>query len=156
MRVLLALALLLTGCSIKGLRDPKMISVMEQNGVAYVPASGLDQAAHIAVKALPGQNDIAVCSGQRCALVKDFVRKGDEIWVGIGALERTLGLKTRFSIDRRSVAFDFDTQEPSSSDSPARVGELAPNFRVARLDGSPVSLADFRGKRVVINSWASW
>ena len=27
---------------------------------------------------------------------------------------------------------------------------------LARLDGKMISLSDFRGKRVVINSWASW
>ena len=38
----------------------------------------------------------------------------------------------------------------------AQVGQLAPDLRLTRLDGSPVALADFRGKRVLIDSWASW
>ena len=42
------------------------------------------------------------------------------------------------------------------SDPTARVGQLAPNFRLPKLQGGTVSLADFRGKRVLIESWASW
>jgi peroxiredoxin len=34
--------------------------------------------------------------------------------------------------------------------------DAAPNFTVQDLDGNEVSLADFRGKFVVINFWATW
>ena len=36
------------------------------------------------------------------------------------------------------------------------VGAIAPNLRLTKLDGAPVSLDEFRGQRVLINSWASW
>ena len=133
-----------------------MISVVHQNGVAYVPASELERDGRVAVKSLPGRDEVVVCSSARCALVKDFVRKGDEIWVSTPALEKALGLKTRFSPDGGSMNFAFNPEEVSAGASPARVGQFAPNFKVIRLDGSLVSLADFRGKRVLINSWASW
>ena len=38
----------------------------------------------------------------------------------------------------------------------ARIGELAPSFALADLDGNPVSLADLRGRPVIVNFWASW
>jgi len=38
----------------------------------------------------------------------------------------------------------------------ARVGEAAPAFTLADLDGNPVSLADLHGRPVVVNFWASW
>ncbi len=38
----------------------------------------------------------------------------------------------------------------------ARVGEPAPAFVLADLDGNSVSLADLRGRPVVVNFWASW
>jgi hypothetical protein len=38
-----------------------------------------------------------------------------------------------------------------------RIGEPAPNFSLARADGSgDVRLSQFRGRRVVIFSWAAW
>jgi peroxiredoxin len=35
-------------------------------------------------------------------------------------------------------------------------GELAPPFALAGLDGGQVTLAEFRGRPVVINFWATW
>jgi cytochrome c biogenesis protein CcmG, thiol:disulfide interchange protein DsbE len=39
---------------------------------------------------------------------------------------------------------------------PAQIGELAPSFALADLDGHPVRLADLRGRPVIVNFWASW
>jgi len=43
-------------------------------------------------------------------------------------------------------------------DAPApRIGALAPAFTLPALeDGRPVRLADFRGRAVVVNFWATW
>jgi len=45
---------------------------------------------------------------------------------------------------------------PSSEPGVAEVGDEAPDFALATLDGSTVRLSDFRGKPVVLNFWASW
>lgn len=37
-----------------------------------------------------------------------------------------------------------------------RVGDRAPDFSLSDLDGTTVSLADYRGRTVLINFWASW
>jgi cytochrome c biogenesis protein CcmG/thiol:disulfide interchange protein DsbE len=39
---------------------------------------------------------------------------------------------------------------------PVRIGDPAPAFALADLDGNPVSLADLRGRPVIVNFWASW
>ena len=42
-----------------------------------------------------------------------------------------------------------------SGDQPTATG-AAPAFTTVDLDGRPVSLADYRGKPVLLNFWASW
>jgi len=39
---------------------------------------------------------------------------------------------------------------------PTAIGNAAPDFAIADLDGNPVRLADLRGRPVVVNFWASW
>ncbi|HUO25283.1 MAG TPA: TlpA disulfide reductase family protein [Candidatus Aquilonibacter sp.] len=44
----------------------------------------------------------------------------------------------------------------AQSEEPLLVGKIAPAFSALTLDGRSVSLADFRGKKVVVSFWASW
>jgi cytochrome c biogenesis protein CcmG/thiol:disulfide interchange protein DsbE len=39
---------------------------------------------------------------------------------------------------------------------PAQIGDLAPAFVLADLDGNPLRLEDLRGRPVIVNFWASW
>jgi cytochrome c biogenesis protein CcmG/thiol:disulfide interchange protein DsbE len=45
---------------------------------------------------------------------------------------------------------------PGAHANSADVGTVAPDFTLPGLDGGTVSLADYRGKPVVLNFWASW
>lgn len=45
---------------------------------------------------------------------------------------------------------------PLSSSASPREGFLAPEFTLATLDGTKVTLSDLRGKIVLINLWATW
>lgn len=42
------------------------------------------------------------------------------------------------------------------SPSAARIGEPAPDFALADLDGNPIRLDELRGRPVIVNFWASW
>lgn len=50
-----------------------------------------------------------------------------------------------------------DTEEVKDEEphKEATVGEVAPDFSLKNLDGEDVSLSDFRGKKVLINFWAT-
>src|SRR5512138_2529469 len=39
---------------------------------------------------------------------------------------------------------------------PVRIGSPAPDFRLTTLTGQSKSLAQYRGKIVLVNFWASW
>jgi thiol-disulfide isomerase/thioredoxin len=36
------------------------------------------------------------------------------------------------------------------------VGDAAPDFQTVTLDGKPLRLADYRGKTVLLDFWATW
>ncbi|YAR63405.1 TlpA family protein disulfide reductase [Bacillus cytotoxicus] len=36
------------------------------------------------------------------------------------------------------------------------VGKVAPHFELAKLDGTKVKLSDLKGKKVIVNFWATW
>lgn len=63
-----------------------------------------------------------------------------------------------FAMRRTSFALVFLLMAVSATQaSPFRVGEPVPELTLPSLsDGSPLSLSDFRGKRVMLHVWASW
>lgn len=55
------------------------------------------------------------------------------------------------------TAVTFAAAQESHDDTTlAKEGTIAPDFKVKMLDGSTVSLSDFKGKVVVLNFWATW
>ena len=43
-----------------------------------------------------------------------------------------------------------------SANTSPEVGAIAPDFSLTSLDGEQVRLSDYRGKRVIVNFWATW
>ncbi|HQR40553.1 MAG TPA: TlpA disulfide reductase family protein [Blastocatellia bacterium] len=54
-----------------------------------------------------------------------------------------------------ALKFD-DAGAASQTAAPARIGDVAPELELNDLAGQPASLADHRGKVVVLNFWATW
>jgi AhpC/TSA family protein len=94
------------------------------------------------------------CLGDRCVPVPagreaEFVRPS---LFNLSALARHLG--EPFVHDQRHSVWSF-------SDAPDEVKSRlesieAPDFTLPDLDGKPHSLSDYRGKKVLLMSWASW
>jgi hypothetical protein len=94
------------------------------------------------------------CLGERCVPIPagrepEFLRPG---LFNLSALMSQLG-----------QPFVHDEQHTlwSLSDAPDDIGNrlrslLAPDFTLPDLDGKLHSLADYRGKKVLLMSWASW
>jgi RNA polymerase sigma factor (sigma-70 family) len=52
---------------------------------------------------------------------------------------------------------DLGTLQPAEvAGQPLKVGDTAPDFTVKTLDGKDLTLADFRGKFVLLDFWATW
>ena len=56
----------------------------------------------------------------------------------------------------RATDTSLETPNPLGLDVGIQEGKLAPNFEVSNFGGERVQLADFRGRPVFLNFWASW
>jgi len=128
--------------------------IVRQGDVLLVKSSELIKAG-IAVKAL-GSRDAAVCHQDRCAKITVTTREGSVMLLALKTVADALDAKIEILSGGKSARLQFPALAATPAKQLGRAGQLAPDFRLARLDGKMISLSDFRGKRVVINSWASW
>ncbi len=94
------------------------------------------------------------CLGERCVPIpvgreSEFVRPG---LFNLSALARHLG--EPFVHDKQHAFWSF-SDAPDQISSRLRSLE-APDFTLPDLEGNPHSLSDYRGKKVLLMSWASW
>ena len=152
-KVLLTLSCVLsTSCMIAA--PVPVRSVTQQQGL-YVRAADLESSAGIAIKQGPDSDNIVACTADRCAIVPSASGTGGDLLIELNGLADVLGLEVVFDDARQHVTFELNGTGGTGSKF-GQVGSLAPDFRLTKLDGSSVALSDFRGKRVLINSWASW
>ena len=132
------------------------LPTITKDGATYVAAAALERDAGIVTKRLPGRGEFVACGKELCAPLKGVVTDGDTLLVPVAALSKAMSLTANFDDSRRHVTFVPAPRESGAKTGPARVGALAPNLRLTKLDGTPVTLDELRGQRVLINSWASW
>jgi hypothetical protein len=130
--------------------SPVKIETKQFGGKIYVKADSLGQNG-IAIKEMPGEQKLAICTSTRCALVSDYIRDEKQVWLGFAALE-SVGVK----FTQAEGNWRIETQMIGERETATNVGSFAPPIEFTLLDGKRVRLSDFIGKRVLINSWASW
>jgi len=77
------------------------------------------------------------------------------IWLIVGLISLVLLLSgAKVLYDRYSGEYEADNVAETDDTQTDEIA--APDFTVIDMDGSSVSLSDFKGKPVVVNFWASW
>jgi len=96
-----------------------------------------------------------LCRDERCVPIpparrEQFLRAGD--LVNLAALARQLGQPVVHD-DSHALWFFGESADARR----ATLASLkAPDFRLPDIDGNPHSLSDYKGRKVLLLSWASW
>jgi len=118
----------------------------------WITSSDLTRATRFAIKPQ------GVCRDELCFPVPknrkaEFIsRKGNTDWFNLAEFARMI--KQPFVTDEKNGVWYFG---PLAADQNRYLASLeAPNFTLPDLNGQLHSLADFRGKKVLLVTWASW
>lgn len=137
--------------------NAQTIPMVQSDGREYVGAAALAEFYQIGLKSLPGRAEFVLCHRERCALVQAVITDpGGQRLVEIAAVAKALDAEVVYEAGRKAVRFNFITTTRAKTAGLPQVGGFAPSLTLKTLDGRVVSLADYRGRRVLINSWASW
>ena len=102
-----------------------------------------------------GEDALILCNEELCSRVAvdgTLVKRSEAgHLVSHKALEK-LGLKVALEGTTMSLESTEKAEAPRKLD----VGSLLPNFVLSDLEGKPVPLHTYRGKRLLIVAWASW
>jgi hypothetical protein len=99
-----------------------------------------------------------VCRGEECVPIpadrtKEFVaRRGDVTWFNLSEFGRLL--KQPVAHDAKHGAWCFGPRPAAQNAHVA--SRVAPDFTLPDLKGKDRKLSDFRGKKVLLLTWASW
>jgi hypothetical protein len=81
-----------------------------------------------------------------------FIRRGARSWFNLVALADRLG--QAYAADHETGVWSFGAV-PAQRSSLIRDGR-APDFTLPGVDGREYRLSDFKGKKIMLLSWASW
>ena len=67
-----------------------------------------------------------------------------------------LGTFIKQQIEKKEVISQAASETDWTQKEGLEKGQMAPNFTLETLTGESVTLADFKGKKVILNFWATW
>jgi len=98
------------------------------------------------------------CLDELCIPIKQdrdseiFVKRDADRWISVTTLADRLG--QTYAVDREARVWSFG-EIPATRKAFTEQG-MAPDFTLPTVDGRPVRLADLRGRKVLLLTWASW
>ena len=142
--------------------DSQPITVLSQERTSAVQEAIVDgDHLWVPVDSLPNVNGFrlepeGLCAGDLCiplAKHEDWTRRtGGRTYVEVTAVAQHLG--QAWVADEAGEVWSF-APVPALTSTAWKLG-TAPEFTLPDMDGRPVRLSDFRGKKVLLLTWASW
>jgi thiol-disulfide isomerase/thioredoxin len=78
------------------------------------------------------------------------------IWAGVhNRRERTIAMQ-KAADAKAAASMPEASMGGDGGEKPLLQGKIAPGFSLVDLDGKKVALADYKGKPVLVNFWATW
>ncbi|WP_233548109.1 TlpA disulfide reductase family protein [Rummeliibacillus sp. POC4] len=72
------------------------------------------------------------------------------------AIALTNFMKSKIADDEKIDTSSTQVSSTVENESGLKVGQTAPDFTLKTLDGKEAKLSDYRGKKVILNFWATW
>jgi hypothetical protein len=161
---LTATILVLNGLAAPAAQTPSKTTVLFQDRVVEIERTLPDpNDLWVLPQDLPRINDFVLkpegaCLAELCVPVRQdrdsamFVTRARQGWFNVTELARKLDQS--FVVDHEHAVWSFGNI-PVTRNSFLE-SAMAPDFTLPNRDGKMVKLSDFRGKKVLIVTWASW
>jgi peroxiredoxin len=126
---------------------------LTEKGDLWVTASDLQRINGLTLKP-PG----VLCVGDVCIKLSEkgdsplLSKKDGQEWINVSGLAQRL--KQPFAVDRESGTWSFGPIPETRT--PFLKSAVAPNFELPDRKGKLIRLSDYRGKKVLLMTWASW
>ena len=91
-----------------------------------------------------------------CSKRGQIMKKNIGLVVILALVAIMLGTFIKQQIEKKEVISQASYEVDWTKKEGLEKGQIAPNFTLETLTGETVTLADFKGKKVILNFWATW